>query len=332
MSLCQIVRRNSAVLAMFLMPALVSTPIYAQDTRAPAAPEFSTQSPSLPGPVGDTGASGTALPPVTTDLPTTEPQTTPPNSASAPPAEIEPEPAATSLLDQLNASAEKARDFLRNGGPAIWAIAALSVVTLALILWKIWRLILAGAWSRSNSEKALALWEAGDKDGALARVRSRRGLRSRFSSATMQATLTRPTDAAREEAIRVARELLARASGGLRALELIATIAPLLGLLGTVLGMIAAFQALQEAGNRADPALLAGGIWEALLTTAAGMAVAIPASVALTWFEAVIDRVRQDMESLAARLFVHDAGKLAEPISELPKPSNSESKQHLAAQ
>ena len=87
-------------------------------------------------------------------------------------------------------------------------------------------------------------------------------------------------------------------------LELIATIAPLLGLLGTVLGMIAAFQALQAAGSRADPAILAGGIWEALLTTAAGMAVAIPASMALTWFESVVDRLRLEMEDFATRIFL----------------------------
>ncbi len=68
--------------------------------------------------------------------------------------------------------------------------------------------------------------------------------------------------------------------------------------------MISAFQALQEAGSRADPAMLAGGIWEALLTTAAGMAVAIPASAALTWFESVIDAIRQDLEDLAARIFI----------------------------
>jgi biopolymer transport protein ExbB len=102
----------------------------------------------------------------------------------------------------------------------------------------------------------------------------------------------------------VARNLIARARSGLRPLELIATIAPLLGLLGTVLGMIAAFQALQEAGNRADPATLAGGIWEALLTTAAGMAVAIPASMALTWFESVVDRLRLEMEDAATRIFL----------------------------
>ena len=115
---------------------------------------------------------------------------------------------------------------------------------------------------------------------------------------------TLDTDAAQSETERVARNLLAKARGGLRPLELIATIAPLLGLLGTVLGMIAAFQALQAAGSRADPAILAGGIWEALLTTAAGMAVAIPASMALTWFESVVDRLRIEMEDFATRIFL----------------------------
>ena len=84
---------------------------------------------------------------------------------------------------------------------------------------------------------------------------------------------------------------------------MIATTAPLLGLLGTVVGMIDAFQALQEAGSRADPAALAGGIWEALLTTAAGMAVAIPAGVALTWFESIAARLQGDMETAATRVF-----------------------------
>lgn len=87
-------------------------------------------------------------------------------------------------------------------------------------------------------------------------------------------------------------------------LELVATIAPLLGLLGTVLGMIAAFQVLQGSGNQADPADLAGGIWVALLTTAAGMAVAIPAGIALSWFEGITDRLQADLEDLATRIFI----------------------------
>jgi biopolymer transport protein ExbB len=67
--------------------------------------------------------------------------------------------------------------------------------------------------------------------------------------------------------------------------------------------MIDAFQALQETGNSADPAALAGGIWEALLTTAAGMAVAIPAGVALAWFETLCERLQADLEDLATRVF-----------------------------
>jgi biopolymer transport protein ExbB len=194
--------------------------------------------------------------------------------------------------------------FLRNGGPALWVIAALSVLTAALILWKTWRLALIGAWSKGKARKAVQAYEQGDRDAALAIVAGRRGIRSKVIARALVSVGDLPEDLAREETARVAKQEIARAGTGLRALELISTIAPLLGLLGTVLGMIAAFQALQQAGSRADPALLAGGIWEALLTTAAGMAVAIPASAALTWFEAVIDRIRRDIEDGATRIFV----------------------------
>lgn len=111
----------------------------------------------------------------------------------------------------------------------------------------------------------------------------------------------------REEISRVAAGELFRQRKGLRALELVATIAPLVGLLGTVLGMVAAFQALEAAGSRADPSDLAGGIWEALLTTAAGMAVAIPASAALTWFESIADRAQGRIEDMVTRLLLTPA-------------------------
>lgn len=201
-------------------------------------------------------------------------------------------------------SVDRARRFLRDGGPAIWAISALSVLTLALILWKLWRLALIGAWSRGKAFLAVERWQAGQAAEARAIVQGRRGLRSNVVAAAMNARLNLGDEAAREETARVAKKELAEAGTGLRALELISTIAPLLGLLGTVLGMIAAFQALQESGARPDPADLAGGIWEALLTTAAGMGVAIPASAALSWFEAVIDRMRRDVEDAAAQIFV----------------------------
>lgn len=213
-----------------------------------------------------------------------------------------PQDAATSLIS-----------FIGMGGPAMWAIAALSVLTAALILWKIMRLLSFGAWSGGrHTAAALDLWSQGKSAEALALLSSRRSHRARLAHAVMQAALDPATDreAAEAEAGRVARGLLAQARSGLRGLELASTIGPLLGLLGTVTGMIAAFQTLQEAGSRADPALLAGGIWEALLTTAAGMAVAIPAQVALTWFESVVDALRHDMEDAATRI-LHGSRKTA---------------------
>lgn len=196
------------------------------------------------------------------------------------------------------------QDFLIKGGPAIWAIAALSVLTLALILWKVWRLTLMGAWAGRRTEHAVRQWESGDTDTAQATLKSRKSLRALVVLQAMQTRLDpRYNDTeTREEILRVAKNQLARARSGLRALDLIATIAPLLGLLGTVLGMIAAFQTLQEAGSRADPADLAGGIWEALLTTAAGMAVAIPAGAALAWFESVVERNQGAMEDAITRI------------------------------
>ncbi|MBK1635986.1 MotA/TolQ/ExbB proton channel family protein [Rhodovulum adriaticum] len=201
-------------------------------------------------------------------------------------------------------------DFLVKGGPAIWVIAGLSVLTLALILWKLWRLALMGAFAGARAERAVQLWQHGARDAAAQAVAGRAGLRARLVRAAIDA-LHRglPEAAAREETTRVARRLLAEARTGLRALELIAVIAPLLGLLGTVMGMIDAFQALENSGAAADPSDLAGGIWEALLTTAAGMAVAIPAAIAHSWLESVVDSARADMEDLATRLFLSGKGR-----------------------
>lgn len=175
-------------------------------------------------------------------------------------------------------------EFLLRGGAAMWVIAALSVLALAVILWKLWWLWSNGAWTGAGS-----------------------GLVDRITEAAARARSDLPDALAREETERVARAALAEARAGLRFLDLTVTIAPLLGLLGTVLGMIEAFQALQSEGSGADAAVLAGGIWEALLTTAAGMAVAIPVWVALTWFESVIERMQRQMEDAATRVFTGSA-------------------------
>ncbi|MFY1708419.1 MotA/TolQ/ExbB proton channel family protein [Tritonibacter scottomollicae] len=313
--------KKSLVLTTFLLLPVLATaqtatpdtpatqapvPDVATDMVAPAAPT----SPDTP----DTPITAETAPVTTSESPATD-------GTSATPSTSENLPVARSNADDVSSAASEpasaqdlpsmargafaeAKTFLRDGGPSIWAIAALSVITLALILWKIWRLALIGAWSKGKARQAVAAYEAGDADRALTLVQGRRGVRSKVVAAALSAIKSMPDAHAREETARVAKRELGSARSGLGALELISTIAPLLGLLGTVMGMIAAFQALQAAGSKADPSMLAGGIWEALLTTAAGMAVAIPASAALTWFESVIDRIRRDVEDGATRLFV----------------------------
>lgn len=204
----------------------------------------------------------------------------------------------------LSLALADALEFLRNGGPSMAAIAALSVAALGLILWKLWRFSAAGIWRGGRGARASAALAAGRVAEAEALVAQGGGARGRILRGALHAARTLPEEAAREDAARLALTELDGARAGLRGLELIAAIAPLLGLLGTVLGMISAFQALQEAGARADPSALAGGIWEALLTTAAGMAAAIPASAALTWFESVIERLRRDAEDAVSAVFV----------------------------
>ena len=192
------------------------------------------------------------------------------------------------------------QDALNVGGPALWLIFGISVVLLTVGLWKFWHLIKLGAWNRKQADEILKLWlekkiEPSDINP--------RNIRAKILGQTISAISNQnyTNDMVREECVRLANKNLNEARRGLRIIDLIITIAPLVGLLGTVLGMIEAFQALQDSGAQADPSALAGGIWEALLTTAAGMGIAIPASILLSWYDSVVSNVLADIENLATQ-------------------------------
>ena len=89
---------------------------------------------------------------------------------------------------------------------------------------------------------------------------------------------------------------------GLGSLSLISAISPLLGLTGTVIGMIQAFQVIAGADSAVDPAMLASGIWEALITTAAGLLVAIPVHVAHHYLDARMGEIIFNFQEMAAKL------------------------------
>lgn len=192
------------------------------------------------------------------------------------------------------------QDALNVGGPALWVIFGISVLLLTVGLWKFWHLIKLGAWNRKQADEILKLWlekkiEPSDINP--------RNIRAKILAQTILAISNQnyTNDMVREECVRLANKNLNEARRGLRIIDLIITIAPLVGLLGTVLGMIEAFQALQDSGAQADPSALAGGIWEALLTTAAGMGIAIPASILLSWYDSVVSNVQADIENLATQ-------------------------------
>ena len=106
----------------------------------------------------------------------------------------------------------------------------------------------------------------------------------------------------REEILRIGTKEVNRLKTGLWMLELIAIISPLIGLLGTVLGMVDAFKALEIAGREVDPSILSSGIWQALITTAAGLSVAIPSVFIFRWMESIIASTSEQMEDVAGQL------------------------------
>ncbi|MBZ0162905.1 MAG: MotA/TolQ/ExbB proton channel family protein [Notoacmeibacter sp.] len=171
------------------------------------------------------------------------------------------------------------------GGPAMVALAILSVVVLAIFLQKLLSL-LAERLATRRAEKGKR------SGGALGRV---------MTEIAAGREAGADAEVLRSEADILARTQAAKLRSGISFLHLSTAAAPLLGLLGTVLGMIGAFRELEAAGSRVNPGLLAGGIWEALLTTAAGMVVALAALVFAAIIEALAGNIVSRIEMAATR-------------------------------
>ncbi|MDR6266511.1 MotA/TolQ/ExbB proton channel family protein [Roseobacter sp. N2S] len=192
------------------------------------------------------------------------------------------------MLQSLLAPLQQIADI---GGPVVMILMAVSVLTLAVILYKIWQFASAGVGRHKALSQAVDAWDAGNRDGARAALAQS----TSYLAPVIEQAFTSTTDAS--ERLQAEAELrFTRLERGLRFLDSVAQLAPLLGLFGTVLGMIEAFQSLQNAGAQVDPSILAGGIWVALLTTAVGLVVAMPTALVLSWLEGrmEIERVIAD--------------------------------------
>ena len=196
--------------------------------------------------------------------------------------------------------------WIEAGGPIVVILGALSIYSIALIALKLiqFRGLLAGGRDR---EAALAAWRRGAIDEAKRLVTGGRSPVNKVVAAAMEGLVERwDAPVLREEVERLANEQLETLGRHLRTLEVLAVVSPLMGLLGTVLGMIESFQQLELAGGSANAAVLASGIWQALLTTAMGLIVAIPAAIAANLLSSRLDRAGHVMEDCVTRLFVAD--------------------------
>jgi biopolymer transport protein ExbB len=207
---------------------------------------------------------------------------------------------------------DQAWNFYILGGPVVGILAVLSVAAVAVILFKLWVYQRAHLGRNARLELVLADWDAGRPANLPVLLAAERSPFAAVMSAAMSAD---GSAAATDRVDAMAEATLAEFEKGFRLLDAIAQTAPLLGLFGTVLGMIEAFQAMQGAGTSVDPSVLAGGIWVALLTTAVGLAVAIPTSLVLTWFEALVARERGWIAGALARIRSPDKAPPAATIT-----------------
>jgi len=180
-------------------------------------------------------------------------------------------------------------DFLAKGGVLVIPILLCSVLALAIFLERLIRFARMRSRGAGLAKKIANLLKKGEDHQAYELAGSSNSPMGRVLAQAIEVkdhdreTLETVIVHATEEEVR-------GLSSYIQTLATIGNIAPLLGLLGTVIGMIKAFMVIQQMGGKVNAAVLAGGIWEAMLTTALGLAVALPTMVAHSYIVARVDK------------------------------------------
>jgi biopolymer transport protein ExbB len=177
-------------------------------------------------------------------------------------------------------------ELIAKGGPVVWVLAGYSVVGLAIILE---RYLLFLRLPRLPKQMLPELDRLLGERDVVARVAGLKGPEARV----LQAMVGADRDGVKDlqgVGMRVRSQEVRRMEFGLRTLGVLGNTAPLLGLLGTITGMIKAFMVIEAAGGKVDAQALAGGIWEAMITTGVGLAVAIPLLILLHFLEGAVER------------------------------------------
>lgn len=184
-----------------------------------------------------------------------------------------------------------------DGGAMMYPLVLCSLIALGVIIAKAWTLWLAHSGAKKILAEVEELARAGQIDQAIQLATETTGPTAAILLAGLRRIkLGSVNEGEIPRAVSTAGAIeLGFLERGLVILATVANVAPLMGFLGTVAGMILAFASI-EAANSVEPSLVAGGIKVALLTTATGLAIAIPVNIGYNYFVTRIDRLVMDME------------------------------------
>ena len=194
-------------------------------------------------------------------------------------------------------------DLLTKGGPVMFILLGFSVLALFIIILKLIQFSIVRVSNTNSIDNIISKLNKTNAKKLLSEIQKIKNPIAKIIEVVIITKHDRRfnRESRESEISRISSIQIRNLENYLGGLEVIASISPLLGLFGTVLGMIKAFLNLEKAGSQVDPALLAGGIWEALLTTAFGLAVAIPALTAYHLFENKISNTRNKMKDATIR-------------------------------
>ena len=206
---------------------------------------------------------------------------------------------------------EQAVQLWNDGGWVMWPLGACAVLGLIIIAWKLIDLSGKSIRTRKFLTEVDELIAQRKINEALALARDSNTPAGRILAAGLERH-----DEGSERVMKAIENVgmieMAGLESGLVWLATVSNVAPLLGFFGTVIGMIAAFAAIEAAGE-VEATIVAAGIKIALITTAAGLVIAIPINIAHNYFITRVDRLVLDMEESAQKMVdaLHDRGRIS---------------------
>ena len=209
-------------------------------------------------------------------------------------------------------------EIIKAGGPVMWPIIGLSIAAAAIMLERLWSLQEQRIIPRELSVRIWKLVEAGELTDKHVAALAQNSALGQILAAGL-ANRHRGREFVKEAIEDTGRHVVHELERFLNMLGTIAAVSPLLGLLGTVIGIINAFSAITHQGV-GDPKVLSGGIGQALITTAAGLMVAIPSLMGYRYLRGRVDELVVKMEKEALKLVQSlDAHRDAYPLLEVER-------------